>query len=166
FVGGHPMAGSHMAGFKNSRADLFMGASMVLVPPVYDDPTLLGRVESILKPAGFGHLTVTTAERHDEVIAFSSQLAHVVSNAYVKSPTAQGHRGFSAGSYRDLTRVARLDADMWARLCMDNGDCLIRELDGLMGSLGQYRKALAEGDMDGLTRLLAEGSRLKGVLDP
>ena len=165
FVGGHPMAGSHKAGFKNSRADLFHGAYMILVPPVYDDPVLFGRLEDILKPAGFGHLTVTTAEKHDEMIAFSSQMAHVVSNAYIKSPSASGHKGFSAGSYKDLTRVARLNADMWGELCMDNREYLIKELDGFIKAVGLYRDALAVGDKDKLIKLLEEGSRLKGALD-
>jgi len=165
FIGGHPMAGSHKAGFKNSRADLFRGVYMILVPPVYDDPALLGRIEKTLKPVGFGHLTVTTAEKHDEMIAYSSQLAHVVSNAYIKSPTARGHKGFSAGSYKDLTRVARLNADMWAELCMDNNDYLIRELDGLIESITLYKNALAARDKNELTKLLEEGSRLKGELD-
>jgi len=165
FVGGHPMAGSHKAGFKNSRADLFHGAYMILVPPVYDDPVLFGRMEEILKPAGFGHLTVTTAGKHDEMIAFSSQMAHVVSNAYIKSPAAKGHKGFSAGSYRDLTRVARLNADMWAELCMDNNDFLIQELDGFIKSVTLYRDALAARDREELVKLLEEGIRLKGELD-
>ena len=165
FVGGHPMAGSHKAGFKNSRANLFRGASMILVPPVYDDASLFGRIEEILKPVGFGRLTITTASMHDEMIAFSSQMAHVVSNAYIKSPTAQGHRGFSAGSYLDLTRVARLDAKMWAELFMENRDFLIHELDILLTALAGYRDALASCDESGLVSLLEEGSRIKKELD-
>jgi prephenate dehydrogenase len=165
FVGGHPMAGSHNAGFKNSRANLSRGASMILAPPVYDDAALFGRIEELLKPVGFGHLTVTTAERHDERIAFSSQMAHVISNAYIKSPTAQGHKGFSAGSYKDLTRVARLNSDMWAELCMDNRDFLIRELDCFINSVSEYRNALEAKDISALTDLLEEGNRLKGELD-
>jgi len=165
FIGGHPMAGSHKAGFKNSRADLFSGAYMILVPPVYDDPDLFGRIEDLLKPAGFGHLTVSTAERHDEVIAFSSQMAHIVSNAFIKSPTAQGHKGFSAGSYKDLTRVARLNADMWSELCMDNNDFLIKELDSFISEIAKYKDALAAKDLTKLRELLEEGSRLKGKLD-
>jgi len=165
FVGGHPMAGSHKAGFKNSHADLFHGADMILVPPVYDDPSLFGRIEEILRPVGFGHLTVTTAEKHDEMIAFSSQMAHVVSSAYIKSPAARGHKGFSAGSYKDLTRVAQLNADMWAELCMDNNDFLIRELDGFIESITRYKAALAAQNNDVLKKLLEEGSRLKAELD-
>jgi len=165
FVGGHPMAGSHKAGFKNSRANLFSGAYMLLVPPVYDDPVLFGKIEDLLKPVGFGHLTITTADKHDEVIAYSSQMAHVVSNAFIKSPTAQGHKGFSAGSYQDLTRVARLNADMWAELCMDNSDYLIKELDSFINEVTRYKEALANKDLDKLRELLEEGSRLKGELD-
>jgi len=165
FVGGHPMAGSHKGGFKNSRADLFHGAYMILVPPVYDDPVLFGRIEEVLKPIGFGHLTITTAEKHDEMIAFSSQMAHVVSNAYIKSPSARGHKGFSAGSYKDLTRVAQLNADMWGELLMDNSEFLIRELNGFIESVLLYRDALAAKDREKLVKLLEEGSRLKGELD-
>jgi prephenate dehydrogenase len=165
FVGGHPMAGSHNAGFKNSREDLLRGASMILVPPVYDDAALFGRIEEVLKPVGFGHLTVTTAEKHDEMIAFSSQMAHVVSSAFIKSPAARAHKGFSAGSYQDLTRVARLNADMWAELCMDNNDFLIKELDSFIGEINRYREALAAKDINELRELLEEGSRLKGELD-
>ena len=165
FVGGHPMAGSHKAGFKNSRADLFHGAYMILVPPVYDDPVLFARIEDALKPIGFGHLTITTAEKHDEMIAFSSQMAHVVSNAFIKSPSAGGHKGFSAGSYKDLTRVARLNAEMWGELLMDNSEYLIRELDVFTDSIKLYRDALEANDRDELVRLLEEGSRKKGELD-
>jgi len=165
FVGGHPMAGSHKAGFKNSRENLFHGASIILVPPVYDDPVLFGRIEEILKPAGFGHLTVTTAEKHDEMIAFSSQMAHVVSNAFIKSPTARGHKGFSAGSYKDLTRVAQLNADMWSQLCMENGDFLIKELDVFINEVTRYKNALEEKNKGELKELLEEGSRLKKETD-
>ncbi|MDR0272862.1 MAG: prephenate dehydrogenase, partial [Clostridiales bacterium] len=159
FVGGHPMAGSHNAGFKNSHENLFRGASMILVPPVYDDVALFGRLEELLKPVGFGRLTFTTAEKHDEMIAFSSQMAHVVSSAFIKSPTAQEHKGFSAGSYKDLTRVARLSADMWAELCMNNHDFLIKELDSFIHALTRYRETLMEKDEKELKNLLEEGSR-------
>ena len=165
FVGGHPMAGSHNAGFKNSRPDLFRGASMILVPPVYDNPGLFGRIEDLLKPVGFGRLTITTAEKHDESIAFSSQMAHVVSNAYIKSPAAGNHKGFSAGSYKDLTRVARLNAEMWTQLCISNNDNLVKELDGFIAEVTKYRNALAANDGKELKSLLEEGSRIKKELD-
>ena len=122
FVGGHPMAGTHNSGFKYSRANLYHGAPMVLVPPDRDDIALLDRVKTLLAPAGFGRFSVTTAEEHDAMIAFTSQLAHIVSNAYIKSPAAGAHKGFSAGSYKDLTRVAWLEPNMWSELFLENRD--------------------------------------------
>jgi len=165
FVGTHPMAGTHNSGFKASRANLFKGAVMALVPPVYDDIGLFGRIEELLKPVGFGRLTITTAEKHDEIIAFTSQMAHVVSNAYIKSPTATAHKGLSAGSYKDLTRVARLDPDMWSELFLENGDALVKEIDFLISSLGKYRDAIADRDLTRLRGMLDEGSRLKKEID-
>ena len=161
FVGGHPMAGTHFSGFKYSRATLFKGAPMVLVPPVLDDMQMIERVCKLLDAPCFGHFSVTTAEKHDEMIAFTSQLAHVVSNAYVKSPTARSHKGFSAGSYKDLTRVAWLNPQMWTELFLDNRDHLITELDGLCSELQKYRDALSEGNSETLCALLEEGKRCK-----
>ena len=138
---------------------------MVIVPPDRDDVELLERAEALLAPAGFGRFSFTTAEEHDRMIAFTSQMAHVVSNAYIKSPTAAQHKGFSAGSYKDMTRVAWLNPQMWAELFMENKDFLIEELDFFMHSMQQYRDALASGDTEGLTRLLDEGRKKKAEVD-
>ena len=165
FVGGHPMAGTHFSGFKYSRADLFRGAPMVLVPPVFDDIRLLERVKALLAAPGFGSFSVTTAEAHDRMIAFTSQLAHVVSNAYIKSPEAGAHKGFSAGSYKDLTRVAWLNAPMWTELFLDNRDNLLCELDTLIANLKVYRDALAQNDAEALCAALEEGKRRKEEVD-
>ncbi len=165
FVGGHPMAGSQFSGFKYSRADLFQGAPMVLVPPVFDDIQLLDRVQKALEPCGFGTFSVTTAEEHDKMIAFTSQMPHILSNAYIKSPTALGHRGFSAGSYKDLTRVAWLNAPMWAELFLENQDFVLEELDFYIDSLRAYREALARQDEAALTALLEDGKRRKEEVD-
>ena len=161
FVGGHPMAGTHFSGFKYSRATMFKGAPMVLVPPVLDDIELIDRVCKLLAPLQFGRFSVTTAEKHDEMIAFTSQLAHVVSNAYVKSPTAQNQKGFSAGSYKDLTRVAWLNAPMWTELFLDNRDYLLNEIDYIIQALSEYRAALSDNDAEALCRLLEEGKKRK-----
>lgn len=168
FVGTHPMAGTQFSGFAHARADLFRGAPMVLVPPETDDArrlTLLDRVHTLLTPIGFGSFSVTSPEEHDRVIAFTSQLVHVVSNAYVKSPTARAHHGFSAGSYRDLTRVAHLNPGMWAELMMDDAKNLSQEIASLIEALDAYRLALDAGDRDRLRMLLAEGDRIKRALD-
>lgn len=168
FVGAHPMAGTQFSGYAHSRANLFEGAPLVLVPPAVDDSLkleLLSQVREMVRPLGFGKFSVTSAEEHDHVIAFTSQLAHVVSNAYVKSPTAQEHHGFSAGSYRDLTRVAHLNASMWAELMTDNAQYLSQELTYLIDSLAAYRDALEKKDEEQLKELLAEGDRIKRALD-
>lgn len=165
FLGGHPMAGNHNSGFKYARANLFHGAPMVLVPADRDDIRLLDRARELLAPAGFGRFSVTTAAEHDEVIAFTSQMAHIASNAYIKSPTAGSHKGFSAGSYKDMTRVAWLAPEMWAELFLENRDFLLRELDGYLENLKAYRDAMAAGDYDALVRLLDEGRRRKEEVD-
>lgn len=165
FVGGHPMAGSQFSGFKYSRADLFEGAPMVLVPPVFDDIQLLDRVKTALKPCHFGFFSVTTAPEHDKMIAFTSQMPHILSNAFIKSPTALNHKGFSAGSYKDLTRVAWLNAPMWAELFLENREQLLFELDYYLESLGAYRDAIAAGDEDKLIALLEEGKKRKEQVD-
>lgn len=165
FVGGHPMAGSHHSGFKYSRSNLFQGAPMVLVPPYYDDPELLQRVKDMLAPCRFGSFSVTTADAHDRMIAFTSQMPHIVSNAYIKSPTAQSHKGFSAGSYKDLTRVAWLNPNMWAELFLSNKQYILEELDFYIESLQKYRNAIATDQTDSLVQLLDEGRRRKEEVD-
>ena len=165
FVGGHPMAGSQFSGFKYSRADLFNGAPMVLVPPVFDDIALLQRVKDALNPCHFGFFSVTTAEEHDKMIAFTSQMPHILSNAFIKSPTALKHKGFSAGSYRDLTRVAWLNPQMWAELFLENRDNVLFELDYYIDSLRQYQQAIRDKDMEKLVMLLDEGKKRKEEVD-
>ncbi len=165
YVGGHPMAGTHNSGLKYAKANMFRGAPMVIVPPVFDDIELLERVKELLQPVGFGRISVTTAQEHDAMIAFTSQMAHVVSNAYIKSPTASRHKGFSAGSYKDLTRVAWLNPQMWAELFMENKDNLLDELTILIEHLNQYKLALEADDKTELIRLLDEGRRLKEEVD-
>ena len=165
FVGGHPMAGSQFSGFKYSRATLFQGQPMVLVPPRFDDMELLDRCKNALAPCEFGTFSVTTAQEHDRMIAFTSQMPHILSNAFIKSPTAGSHKGFSAGSYRDLTRVAWLNAPMWAELFMENRDFVMDELEFYINSLSAYRDAIARQDMDTLTALLEEGKKRKEEVD-
>ena len=165
FLGGHPMAGTHNSGFKYARANLFHSAPMVLVPMDRDDITLLDRAKALLAPAGFGRFSITGAPEHDEMIAFTSQMAHVISNGYIKSPTAGAHKGFSAGSYKDMTRVAWLAPQMWAELFLENKDFLLKELDFFMSSMQQYRDALAADDQQELVRLLDEGRKRKAEVD-
>ena len=165
FVGGHPMAGSQFSGFKYSRANLYQGAPMVLVPPRFDDIELLQRVKDALAPCRFGSFSVTTAADHDKMIAFTSQMPHILSNAFIKSPTALNHKGFSAGSYKDLTRVAWLNAPMWSELFLENRENLLFELDVYLKNLKAYRDALEARDAQTLTALLEEGKQRKEEVD-
>ncbi len=165
FVGGHPMAGTHKSGFKYSRENMFSGAPMVIVPPRFDDMQLLDRVKKALAPLMFGSISVTTAEKHDKMIAFTSQMAHIVSNAFVKSPTALEHKGFSAGSYKDLTRVAWLNPAMWTELFLENGDFLLEELNTLIDNLLKVKASIEKGDKATLFDLLEEGRKIKGEID-
>ena len=165
YLGGHPMAGTHKSGFKYARANLYHNAPMVIVPPSFDDIELLDRVKTLLAPLGFGSISVTTAEKHDELIAFTSQMPHIISNAYSKSPTAEKHKGFSAGSYKDLTRVAWLNPKLWAELFLENRDCVLSELDFFINALEQYRDAVKNNDFDTLERLLDDGRRRKEEVD-
>ena len=165
FIGGHPMAGSHYSGFKYSRSNLFQGAPMVLVPPKFDDPMLLERAKDALSPCNFGSISVTTADAHDKMIAFTSQMPHIVSNAYIKSPTAKSHKGFSAGSYKDLTRVAWLNPQMWAELFLSNKENILEELTFYIDSLTEYKNAIEADDEAALIRILDEGRKRKEEVD-
>ncbi|MBR2336806.1 MAG: prephenate dehydrogenase [Clostridia bacterium] len=164
FVGAHPMAGREFSGIDRSLSTLFDRATCVVVP-VKADIFTLEKVRDLFLTVGFSEAVFSTAYRHDEIIAFTSQLCHIVSNAFIKSPMASSHFGFSAGSYRDLTRVARLNPTMWTELMMDNRDLLKNELDGLIGRLTEYSKALEDGDEQRLYDLLKEGSDLKISID-
>ena len=165
FIGGHPMAGSHNSGFKYSRSNLFQGAPMVLVPPKFDDPELLQRAEDALSPCGFKSFSITTAQAHDEMIAFTSQMPHIISNAFIKSPTAMAHKGFSAGSYKDLTRVAWLNPNMWAELFLSNKENVLKELRYYIESLQAYEKAIDNNNEQALIALLDEGRKRKEEVD-
>ncbi len=165
FVGCHPMAGTKFSGMAHARADMYEGAPMVVVPPVFDDISLLERVKTLFAPCGFGSFHVSHADEHDRMIAFTSQMPHLVSNAYIKSPNSRDHDGFSAGSYKDMTRVAWLNPTMWTQLFLENKDNLIFEIDNLQMELSKYKEALVNDDYDGLIALLDEGRKIKEEVD-
>ena len=165
YIGCHPMAGTQYSGFKYAKANMYKGAPMVIVPPTYDDIELLDRLKTLLSPVGFGRFSVTTADKHDEMIAFTSQMCHIISNSYVKSPTAGIHKGFSAGSYKDLTRVAWLNPNLWAELLTENKDNVLGELDFFINNLIKYRQAISDEDTETLAALLLEGKLRKEEVD-
>ncbi len=163
YIGGHPMAGKERGGFTAATDDLFDGASMILTPDQRTDMQLLETLKAFFLDLGFAGLTFSDPEEHDRIIAFTSQLAHITSSAYVKSPEAQRRRGFSAGSFRDMTRVARLDETMWTELFLDDADYLVKELDILIENLSAYSQALKSGDAEQVRALLREGRELKAT---
>lgn len=161
YAGGHPMAGTEFSGYAYSRSTLFKNAPMAVVLPEDGDEKLLAHIESLLAPVAFGSIKVTTAEDHDAVIAFTSQLPHVISSAYVKSPVAPMHAGLSAGSYKDMSRVARSSPEMWAQLFLEDSDNLAKEIDCMIEHLKEYRDAVLAGDREELIRLYREGREIK-----
>lgn len=163
YIGGHPMAGKERGGFTAATDDLYVGASMILTPDARTDMQLLETLKTFFLDIGFAGLTFSTPEEHDRIIAFTSQLAHITSSAYVKSPEAQKRRGFSAGSFQDMTRVARLDEDMWTELFLDDADYLTSELEVLVGHLTEYLDALKARDAETLRALLRDGREKKAT---
>ncbi len=165
YCGGHPMAGREFSGFRYAKDDLFDRASMILTPPRDADLETLAWLKDFFLSIGFRRVQFTTPKEHDEMIAYTSQLAHVVSSAYVKCPLAQKHRGFSAGSFADMTRVAKLNEEMWTELFFENRDALLSEVSGLIDRLTAYRDALAAEDRQAMKRLLREGREIKEALE-
>ena len=163
YIGGHPMAGRERGGFVHSSEELFTGASMILTPDQNTDMCMLETLKAFFTDIGFAGLTFSTPEEHDRIIAYTSQLAHLVSSAYVKSPEAQRRRGFSAGSFRDMTRVAHLDEAMWTELFLDDADYLTEQLEILIDHLNEYREALAAHDAEKLQALLKDGREKKAT---
>lgn len=161
FVGTHPMAGREFSGFDYSMDDLFDGASFIITPSENTPEIAVDLLQTLAGSIKFGKAVVSTPKKHDEVIAYTSQLAHVVSNAYVKSPVMLNYDGFSAGSFQDLTRVAKLNEYMWSSLFMCNKEALLRELDCILNSITEYRDALIDNDKERLISILRDGRVLK-----
>ncbi len=165
FIGGHPMAGKKFSGYKHSTGKLFRDASMIVVPEDTSDISFFEHIEDVFSPCRFGSITICSAEKHDQMIAFTSEMAHIVSNAYIKSPTAKEHKGYSAGSYKDMTRVAWLNEDMWTEIFLENRDNLIFELETIIKYLKEYEEALKNGDAETLHKILRDGKLAKEEVD-
>lgn len=165
FVGGHPMAGKEVSGFANSDADLFKGASMILTPFPNTAPDILNMLNEYFLAIGFARTTITDPIHHDTMIAFTSQLCHIISSAYVRENLAKDHDGFSAGSFRDMIRVGAPDPVLWAELFISNREALIPVLDRFIGRLNNFRSAIANCDEKSIRNQLAEGSVAKKVLN-
>lgn len=165
FIGGHPMAGREKFGYDASNAGLFRGASMILTPSKAVPAAELERAEALFYELGFGRMCICTPAEHDRMIAYTSQLAHVVSSAYVQSPASLSHVGFSAGSFQDMTRVARLYEPMWTELFLNNAEPLVAEIDGLVERLQAFSSAICNGEREKLFEMLRKGRERKELLN-
>ena len=160
FIGAHPMAGREFSGVNHSTASLFERASMIICP-IDSNLKVLSFFKEYCLKLGFSKVVVSTPKNHDKIIAFTSQLAHVISSAYIKSDTAKEHLGFTAGSFRDMTRVARLSSNMWAELMSENSDFLVKEIDTLIENLIEYKLALESKNNKRLKEILEDGNQKK-----
>lgn len=161
YLGTHPMAGKERYGFGASDENLFQGANFILTPMPDTPKSVVAQVKNFAHQIGFRRFVVTTPELHDRMIAYTSQLAHVVSSAYVKSPVIELESGFSGGSFHDMTRIATMNVDMWTMLFMENRQSLLEELDVLIGNLQEYRDVLSHADEEALHDLIADGRKRK-----
>ncbi|MBQ6252703.1 prephenate dehydrogenase [Ruminococcus sp.] len=161
YIGIHPMAGKEFGGYYNSTGDLFVKANFIIAPFDDSEQTDIDLLNGLAKEIGAGKIVITSPENHDKMIAYTSQLAHIVSSAYVKSPELGLECGFSGGSFQDMTRIATMNEKMWTDLFMQNREHLQYELDTLIENLKKYSAALKSGDADGMRALIAEGRELK-----
>ncbi len=161
FVGCHPMAGREFSGYRYSLDNLFDNASFIITPDEDTDQGAVQLLSDLAHEMRFRKTVISTPQEHDRVIAFTSQLAHIVSASYVKSPSLLKQAGFSAGSFKDMTRVAYLNEDMWTELFMLNKDALSFEIGCVINALQDYKNALDSGDSEKLHELLKESRELK-----
>lgn len=165
FIGGHPMAGTEKIGFTAAHEGLFHNASFILTPADDLPAEVTDKAKALIRAAGFKRIVVTTSAHHDHMIAFTSQLPHVLACAYVKSECCPYHVGYSAGSYRDVSRVAHINPELWAELFSDNRNALCEEMDGIINNLTQLREAVANTDRAALIELLRESRAIKDGVD-
>lgn len=161
YLGIHPMAGKEFGGYHNSSGDLFLKANFIIAPFEDSRESDVELLKNLASELGAGKIVVTSPENHDKMIAYTSQLAHIVSSAYVKSPELGLECGFSGGSFQDMTRIATMNERMWTDLFMQNRENLMYELDILIDNLRKYSEALRNSDSEAMLALIAEGRQLK-----
>lgn len=161
FIGCHPMAGREFSGYDYSLSNLFENASFIMTPSIKASADTVETVENLARMVGFTNIVIATPKEHDRIIAFTSQLAHITSSAYIKSPTLKKCKGFSAGSFQDLTRVAKLNENMWTDLFLLNSDALSSEIENIISELSKYKQAIDNKEYDTLYNLLKDGRILK-----
>lgn len=161
YVGLHPMAGKETSGIVSASSELFYMANLIVTHAKETNESAVEEIKELARAMRFGRIIECTADEHDRKIALTSQLAHIVSNAYVKSPQVENYEGFTGGSFQDMTRIAGVDENMWTQLYMCNREYILDELDGLIENLSVYRKAIKNEDEEGLSEALKEGRLIR-----
>lgn len=163
-IPGHPMAGKEVTGFKNADARLFRGASMILTPYPFMGRGPLDKLCPILEKLGFTKIVSTTPGHHDEMIAYTSQLCHVISGAYIQNPLAPETPGYTAGSFADMSRVATMDADTWSYLFLENREHLLKSVDRFADEIADFRALLEKSDKAGMMAWIQKAADTKRAL--
>ena len=164
YVGIHPMAGKETSGIRSASASLFNKANLVIVHAEQTRKEDVEEIKEYAKAMCFGRIVECSAKEHDKKIALTSQLAHIVSNAYVKSAQVKGCDGFTGGSFQDMTRIAGVDEKIWTQLYMHNREYALEELEGLIKHLNVYRDALQNNDENALSDALKEGRLIRETI--
>ena len=163
FVGAHPMAGREQCGFDYSEDELYAGASLIVTPEGADDEAVTLVCEIALQ-LGFGECKITDKATHDIMIAYTSQLPHVLACSYINDPLAPLHFGYSAGSFKDVSRVARINAEMWSELFLDNKEALSQEIAALISNLSDFKDLIDKNDRASLKKALEKSRKIKEQL--
>lgn len=161
YVGIHPMAGKETSGIASAAPELFKNANLIITHAPQTKAGDVAEIKEYASAMGFGKIVECTAKEHDKKIALTSQLAHIVSNAYVKSPQVKGCDGFTGGSFQDMTRIAGVDETVWTPLYACNRENIVQELNGLIENLTVYRDALVAKDDEKLSKTLKEGRLIR-----
>ena len=160
YVGCHPMAGKEVSGIKNACANLFDGANMVITNCQKSDISAVQIIKKLTKDMGFARIIECSAEVHDKKIAYTSQLAHIVSNAYVKDGEIEGCFGFTGGSFQDMTRIAGVDENVWAALYLENSQNVSQKIGLLIKNLEDIKATIDGGNQTELVKALQSGRLL------
>lgn len=165
FVGAHPMAGRELYGVRNADSSVFKGANYIVTPTAVNTEVAVQTCEELGRVLGFGHITRLSPEMHDEMIGFLSQLTHCIAVALMNSKESSHLAEFTGDSFRDLTRIAKINDEMWSELFLLNRDELLSQMDLFISKFGELRNALAAGDTDTLREMMRISTERRSHFD-
>ena len=165
FIGCHPMAGTEFSGVEHAFGEMFQNSHFLMVPRTGSKPEHMALLERLAAYIGCKDVCRTTPEAHDALIAYTSQVMHIIAVAVCDDPDLFSCRGFEGSSFRGCTRVAALDVGLWTQLFSLNRPALLAVLDRLLGNLQSYRDALSSGDREALAEKLSRSAARKRQMD-